>query len=152
MGEIGIVTWYKNGNYGGTLQAYALMKTLQKYNHNVEFINYDKTNALKGKVRDIGFHLLYPKSALSRDRIYKFIKKHFNQSPKFSSCNEITSYAEKYDAVICGSDQIWSSLNGVDPVYFLQFAPENKRIAYAPSIGVPNIPDKYIVDFNYFGL
>lgn len=147
MKKLGVVTWHKNGNYGGTLQAYALMKTLQKFNYDVEFINYDRTNGILREIRNIAFHILFPKSALSRDRIYRFVNKEFQQSPKLSKNDEIKAYSEKYEAVICGSDQIWSSLNGVDPVYFLQFVPINKRIAYAPSIGVPNIPASYLDDF-----
>ena len=107
MNRIGIVTWYKNGNYGGTLQAYALMKTLQKFNYEVEFINYDKTNGLSRNIRNLAFHILFPNSALSRDRIYQFVNKEFYQTSKLAEIQELKLYSEKYDAVICGSDQIW---------------------------------------------
>lgn len=147
MREIGVVTWYKNGNYGGTLQAFALMKMLQNHNYSVEFINYDSKSVFVRMIRNVAFHILYPQSALSRDRIYRMVERCFNQSPHFHQIKELEQYSQKYDAVICGSDQIWSSLKGVDPVYFLQFVPKSKRIAYAPSIGVPQILPEYIDDF-----
>lgn len=51
--------------------------------------------------------------------------------------------AEEYDAYICGSDQIWNpSYISTSSAYFLQFAPEHKRIAYAPSFGLSAIPNE----------
>ena len=48
----------------------------------------------------------------------------------------------KYDAYICGSDQIWNpTYASTGAAYFLQFAPEYKRIAFAPSFGLSSIPD-----------
>jgi hypothetical protein len=52
-----------------------------------------------------------------------------------------------FDAYVCGSDQIWNpfmcrpdNVPGFDPAYFLELAPASKRITYAPSISVPEIP------------
>ena len=50
--------------------------------------------------------------------------------------------SEKYDAYICGSDQIWNpTYASTGAAYFLQFASEKKRIAFAPSFGLSSIPD-----------
>lgn len=50
--------------------------------------------------------------------------------------------SDKYKAFICGSDQIWSPLSLHLPSYkFLEFAPKEKRIAYAPSFGIGYIPE-----------
>ena len=50
---------------------------------------------------------------------------------------------DDYDAYICGSDQIWNpSYTSTSSAYFLQFAPEHKRIAFAPSFGVSSIPSE----------
>lgn len=46
-----------------------------------------------------------------------------------------------FDAFICGSDQIWQvSMPGLNYAFFLRFASENKRIAYAVSLGSVSIP------------
>jgi len=52
---------------------------------------------------------------------------------------------DKYDYFVTGSDQVWNPyyING-SSLYFLTFAPKNKRIAYSPSFGVSNIPLEYI--------
>ena len=50
-----------------------------------------------------------------------------------------------YDYFITGSDQVWNPHfrkgNSID---FLTFAPSEKRIAYAPSFGVSEIPQEFI--------
>ena len=49
-----------------------------------------------------------------------------------------------YDAFICGSDQIWSP-TCYDENYFLSFVKEDyKKIAYAPSLGLPVIENNFI--------
>ena len=49
--------------------------------------------------------------------------------------------AKKYTAVICGSDQIWLPSHVLAKYYMLDFVPKGvKRIAYAPSFGVSEIP------------
>ena len=151
MGEtmkIGIVTWYKNGNYGGTLQAYALMKILQNIGYEVEFFNYDSGNKLIAFIRHKVFNLKYYHSGKSRKAIWSFVHKELNETPVLNNINDVSQYSsENFDAVICGSDQIWSSLNGVSQFYFLQFDNPKKRIAYAPSIGLNKIKDEYLGAF-----
>ena len=49
-------------------------------------------------------------------------------------------YTDKYDAYVCGSDQIWNpTYSSTGAEYFLQFVPEHKRIAFAPSFGLNSI-------------
>lgn len=54
----------------------------------------------------------------------------------------------EYDAFITGSDQVWNpyywTTSSVD---FLQFAPEHKRIALAPSFGISKLPKQRCADF-----
>lgn len=57
------------------------------------------------------------------------------------SREELQNYCGKYDAVIVGSDQVWNPYwQGSLDEFFLDFVPKQKRIAYAPSIGVADIP------------
>lgn len=139
MDKIGIVSWYKS-NFGSALQAYALSRVINRYGYETEFINifYGKRYALERCARNALFHLIYHKSALTRDHIDRFVDKQLSQSPSLRY-DELFDYSKNYAAVVCGSDQIWSCVEAVDPFYFLQFVPAEKRIAYAPSIGLNGI-------------
>ena len=59
------------------------------------------------------------------------------------------SGAVNYDTFVCGSDQIWNPiLYGVHPIWTMKFAPKgSKKIAYAPSLGISDIPEQYIATF-----
>ena len=53
--------------------------------------------------------------------------------------------SEKYDYFIVGSDQVWnpnfwSKNNNHANIRFLKFVPKEKRLAYAASIAIPEIP------------
>ena len=55
---------------------------------------------------------------------------------------------ESFDYFIVGSDQVWNPIyRKGSPIDFLTFAPQNKRVAYAPSFGIAEIPDKYISQY-----
>ncbi|MFE5039683.1 polysaccharide pyruvyl transferase family protein [Peribacillus simplex] len=55
--------------------------------------------------------------------------------------NEIV---DRYDYFVTGSDQVWNpNYRKGSPIDFLTFAPKNKRIAFAPSFGVSEIPKEY---------
>lgn len=151
--KIGIVTWYKNGNYGGSLQAYALAKIISQMGYEVEFIDYNEGAHNKllywlyRKIRLTGALVLFPKMYVSKIKIFKFVQNFLNESPRITRWDELIEYSKKYDAVVCGSDQIWNSFNGVIKYYFLDFAQPEKRVAYAPSIGINNIKEEYLNEF-----
>ena len=50
-----------------------------------------------------------------------------------------------YDVYVAGSDQIWNPYifqdKQFDPSFLLGFVREGRRIAYAPSLGVPELPE-----------
>ncbi len=74
----------------------------------------------------------------------------FNLSRTCNDLNDAENIGKKYDALICGSDQIWNPTHtNCDPVYFLQFS-DKEKIAYAPSISLKEIPEKYKSDFNNY--
>ena len=53
-----------------------------------------------------------------------------------------------FTAFVCGSDQIWNPYFRTNSmIEFLQFAPEHKRIALAPSFGVSSLPERRKRDF-----
>jgi len=81
----------------------------------------------------------------------RFREQYINLSENhYISTEAIQNSPPEYDAVICGSDQIWNPYicksNGQarnEPAYFLTFATESKRISYAPSISIPTIPKQF---------
>lgn len=150
MKKVGIVTWYKNGNFGGTLQAYAMSKVLNNMGLETVFLNHYCGNRIVRFCKDICFSILYPKSSKSRKSIYSFVKNTLKESPRLRSMEQFSEYSRGLDVVLCGSDQIWNSKTGADPVFFLQFAPVEKRLAYAPSIGVPVVADEHMDQFVSF--
>lgn len=148
--RVGIVTWH-DGNIGSVLQAYALSESVKKLNYDVEVFNYIESKSELGMrfIRNIMFHICYLKSGLTRDNIYSFFKARVKESPNLLY-KELEDYAKRMDAVICGSDQIWSSATGFKPYYFLRFIDKNKRISYAPSIGLSEIDEKSIDIFKKY--
>ena len=56
--------------------------------------------------------------------------------PRYLSWTGLKKEAADCVACFAGSDQIWnSSTMYVDPMYYLRFAPAEKRVAFAPSFG-----------------
>ena len=48
---------------------------------------------------------------------------------------------DRFDAFLCGSDQVWSVFDSIfNPYYYLDFA-RGKKIAYAPCLGTDKIPE-----------
>lgn len=132
-------------NYGNRLQNYALQETLQKLNARVETIPVEQKYNLEGKLK------LKIKAVAAL-----FIKRYsgvcwdlFDQNIHWSKYTATTDkVGNRYDYFVAGSDQIWN------PVFecnsdreFLVFTTDEKKIAYAASIGLDELPqnevDKY---------
>lgn len=168
MKKIGIMTFHASYNCGSMMQAYALQKTLEKYNLEVEIIDfsninqrnlysvYDKKRNLKAFIKNIIFFCHRNRIKRNFDSYEGFKNKFFN----LSSCNffkEDQLSDEIYDVVISGSDQIWNiTLEDGDDAYFLGWVKKASKVAYAPSLGARNITayadniDKYKILLNSF--
>lgn len=162
--KIGILTLPLNSNYGGVLQAFALQTVLKRMGHDVLEVelkknlrwqypplwkmplSFGKRFLFKYIVRRKNQKILleryerkiYP--LLVHD-IFDFISKYINQFKvdKFIDCKG------KFDAWICGSDQIWRYkyyplFEGDIANVYLKFLGDDscKRIAYAASFGTDN--------------
>lgn len=170
MKKIGVITILNVNNYGAELQAFALIKKLNDLGYDAEIINYlfyknpkfIKTKKSKPIVR-LGIkkafkELFYPiiNKVLSarnikkrNNREIKFLRFHKRFTKLSKTYNSINSLYDDqsmdYDVYIAGSDQIWNpfTYTNLEP-YFLMFAPKNvKKISYASSFGVDEIPTKY---------
>ncbi len=154
-------------NYGSVLQSYALCQAIKNIGYDSEIIwqtgAISKNNDFRpGKIVKTLFRLmLHPslwKKTLQMAKGAKagdsqvvsdktlalfddFVGKNINR--KFLSKKEMKRYAESDEChkLVCGSDQVWCSTTlYVDPLMYLRFAPREKRVAYAPSIGRSYIP------------
>lgn len=161
--KIGILTYHRAHNFGAVLQAYALLTTLKNRGHDVEMIDYwpryrsgqyDLFNweyYLDGKLPLLARCKYFIKrSASFCERIIRYRK--FNvfieSELKISSDHYENGLEIKdiYDAIICGSDQIWRCKKNTggkffDEVYFAKYPKRSlaKKIAYAASMGVEDI-------------
>lgn len=146
MKKIAIMTWYNHENCGGNLQAYALSKFLTDRNYSLTFINVsERGNKYIYFLKRIIKYML-ALLGVSRYGFTKFQMNNFSETFPYYSY-ELSILDDKYDYFICGSDQIWAP-NVFRDYYYLNFiTTKDKKIAYAPSIGLNEIPlcleDKY---------
>lgn len=155
--KVAVVTWFDNPNYGSVLQAYALQKVLQLMGYDSEFVDcapdrHNISHKLFRLAKDVAILTFRPRTYRSRKTIYTFAKNNLHVSVPYQTFAQLTQEAEqRYMAAICGSDQIWSNNAGwVNPLYYLTFIDQNKRIAYAPSIGYNRMPEELGCTFAHY--
>lgn len=166
MKKIGILTYHTGFNYGASLQAYALMTTVNKLVGNCEIINFETEDFLSTRemfsrnpkslkeVIKIITRLPYKSDLLKRQQLFDdFTDRYLVKSPLYRTEKEVIENAVNYDTIICGSDQIWnmddSSRYAANWIYFLNFPKKQRRISYAASFGkwvnkADNYQDKFI--------
>lgn len=161
--KIGILTLPLHTNYGGILQAYALQEVLVRMGHDVKVIDKDRTpekfssyDNLKKNIYQFLSHLIRGKRYVFKDFnkveyesskifYYKtqhtrlFIKKYINTIEVHCYSKDILKYS--FDAIIVGSDQIWSQKHGgcidgsVVNAYLPFLSDKYLRFSYAASFG-----------------
>lgn len=156
--KAGILTFHHAHHYGAQLQAYALMRAVQKAGAECEVINYVRVDTTEGNrlfkkglsarslLSNANTLLNYGKLKKRYSRFESFVHDGMNLSDKFySTYGQLEKDAPVYDVYVCGSDQIWNPLiyreNTFDPAFFADFAKSGRRIAYAPSFGISSIPE-----------
>ena len=164
MKKIGLIS-VSIHNYGSLLQTYAMQQILDQYGIDNDIILF-KSDPIKQiyRVFNIPFMRmklkLYKRKLMTmimyreiydgskrRDKAFMSFKNdHCRFTKKITDRKELEDYGKKYDAYVLGSDQVWNPANLEMDFYTMNFIPENKsKIAYAPSFGVSNIPQKQIV-------
>lgn len=163
---LGVCIKYFHENYGGMLQAFATTKLLEKYGIEYELIRYEKKKDLAFIIKSVprlfnnvlindkyealqkklSFkkHPEFAKNDKTRMKAFNdFREKHFSDklSEIYYGFDNLKKGAEKYSAVLTGSDQLWSPAGLPTNFYNLMFVPDNiRKISYASSFGVKYIP------------
>ncbi len=168
--KVGIATLHTAINYGVYLQAYAMQRKVEDFGYDAEIIHYVKrtesgtSSSKQSKIKRLLLHPIQTKKIIDNKvmksgenfsrrsfAFSKFASKNFNLTRLCNDINDAEEIAKKYDACVCGSDQIWNPVHtDCNPYYFLQFVPAEKRIAYAPSVACETIPEKYLEDFKNY--
>ena len=147
---IGILTFHQANNYGAVLQAFALKSYCETLGYDAYVINYrslgsaDKVTPVKDFLTAHDKKRAFPKLIRSfmsvigdkkrANSFSEFRRKYLDESVFCYSIDDIK--ALNYDVYIAGSDQIWNyriTNMRFDPVFFLQFHTEARKIIYAAS-------------------
>jgi len=153
MAKIAIVTLYRSGNYGSALQSYALQICIKTLGYQCENLRCRRTLINRICIKNLVFAIKNPsigfqflkqllgmKLCVRDDKTENFFDYIDESSHVYRSIEELKTANNKYDAFVCGSNQIWAP-NVFNEILYLSFV-DNKyrKIAYAPSIGLPAIP------------
>ena len=162
---IGVCIKYFHENYGGMLQALATVTMLEKRGLEFELIRYEKHYSLWGKLKQLprlfnsillndkkeAFlkkmgkrkHPEFQKEDAVRMQAFgRFREKKFKKlSPIFKGYEALCAGAQRYSAVVTGSDQLWSPAGLPTNFYNLMFVPDEiRKVSIASSFGVKYIP------------
>lgn len=179
--RISIVTLFDNGNYGSELQSMAMTLYLKNKDYEPVLCHIKAPNKalrllevlvdavvlkintffnaeMKMYLTDCTINAEKQRSISSelKEYVHSFVSRHI-VSERVSRWNVPNG---KFDAYICGSDQIWSALKlPICSKLFLNGVSSDRKIAYAPSMGLDTLPTyyikkvgKYISDFKYLSV
>ena len=151
--KICILTWLHNQNFGTLLQAYALQRFLKFEGHDVvdaDYLPSVKEKLLNWAINRNSFDLFAGKAhellnrkkehddfgSSTADVFSRFLSQNIETTDRITDTDGLVGLRGKYDAYVCGSDQIWSPYLLNRNFYLSFLGDSDKRIAYAPSFGV----------------
>lgn len=155
MYKVGIVSYYRNINFGSALQACALQMAIRKLGYECEHIRCFSARSLKQKILALINNpflvfrklvwlynkIVFSKTDLRCSKFSRFVDENIRESEVIYTPDDLVQTEKIYDAVVCGSDQIWAPNQFREWFYINFISNKYKKIAYAPSIGLPVIPD-----------
>ena len=155
MAGAGIISFLHNNNFGSSLQAYALQRTVRELGMECMHLDYqpDRMEKLRNLLASGNSPKLVLEGMRKRDVLEghsgallksKAIPAFYNERMWMSApCRnrkELQERSRECDLLICGSDQVWNPV-WLNPAYFLTFAGKNQpKVAYAVSLGVSRMP------------
>ena len=152
--RIGILTFHCAINYGALFQTYGLQEKLKEMGHQVSVIDYSPEylkrpyrlffperiigHGFRGNLRMLVRECLAFPFRLKRNHLFqKFTEKHICLSDFTQQ-----SFADHYDTLVIGSDQVWNTniTEGLDPIYWGKDEKVQgvRHISYAASAGSIN--------------
>lgn len=153
--KIGIVSlYYRNYNYGGLLQAYALQKVITKQGIETEQVcienisNTQKKIRLSRRIRRIAGLVLRPaklklwyRQNSKNVALKKFMLDIPHSNEVYRSRNE-GNLSDKYRSFIVGSDQVWNPEFWCSS-YLLEFENDGKKKnSYSASLGINKLKEQ----------
>lgn len=152
--KCGIVTFHSSHNYGSVLQAYAMVKVMQRLGLDAELIDFrhPRTTDMyewrlwspyknwKWNLRELVLRGLFG-FGKKREQVFSdFIENVLVKSKRVKDKNDIPDI---YDVLVCGSDQIWNpKASGENaPIYYLDFGSTTCKFSYAASSGSKRFGD-----------
>lgn len=152
--KVGIFTWHYYQNFGSALQSFALQSVLKNLGKDVEVINYrnpifGSVNIFKENICYILAPILQCVSKRFKLSNLSFRKKYINETRLVRTGEEIREISKRFDVIVYGSDQIWAP-NLLNTVYLGEYVDSTvRKIAYAASIGLNNIPDNLLSTYKH---
>ena len=164
MKRAGLCVRYDCDNFGSMLQILATQKAINQAGWDYEIIRYDKRTPLfylanvtrlfnpyfmKGKIETFeknrklkGYPEVQKGNAVRNKCIADYRKKYIGPySTVYRGFGNLVKGAEKYDAVIVGSDQLWTPAGIKSKFYNLLFVPDRiNKVSFATSYGVGEVP------------
>ena len=157
MTKIEVITLHRVTNFGSLLQVYATETALKEMGYDVEIIDFlpeglsfkravwPKQGSVVSKL--IKFIPLFACNVYQYRMSDTFLKNNLSVSKKrFHNYNELLEYDFQTDIFLSGSDQIWNTQNNNPKedlgAYYLAFAKDKPRVAYAGSFGRTSFSDK----------
>lgn len=148
-------TFLNSDNYGSVLQAYALLKTLNKMGYDAFAIDYYKDEVksmyqiIKPNTSKYNFimncysHLHYKQLLMKQKRYADFRNRYIERTPiQYTEHRQLLVNPPAAECYICGSDQVWNTqISDFDNSYLLDFVQSGRKISYAASGITKNTPD-----------
>lgn len=183
MKKAGLCVRYDCDNFGSMLQIFATQNVIKNVGWDYEIIRYDKRTIwfyvsnitrvfnpyfMKGKIGNFEknrklreYSEVQKGNAVRLECINQFRKKYIGPySTIYKGFKNIVKGADNYDAIIVGSDQLWTPAGIKSKFYNLLFVPDYiNKVSFATSFGVSNIPlsqrkltAKYLDRINYLSV
>ena len=170
--KIRMITFHTPLNYGAVLQAYALQTHLKSKCDDVKIIDYKPDTLIKKynyfkkntTFRNVAGNIVklkdYNKYKTKKQKFKEFSDKYFDLTERVVDKKGIEKQVKNVDFVFTGSDQVFNPTRKhpeeTDNFYLNFDVDKAKRVAYAASFGIKNIPmgkeekvKKYLENFDY---
>ena len=147
-----IVTLYDSSpNFGNRLQNYAVQSVLKSLGFEVQTISYEKSristlSILKSFAQKLtGYRLtgnrFYWECVFEKCKVFDRFNKNYINTVQVSRVEDIDLNSDYF---VVGSDQVWNPSWYNNPLkkemFLLTFAPNKKKVCFAPSFGVEELP------------